>query len=85
MFILLVVFPACFYGMKAKGLANDLTVPITNSTEDAESLERPERVAGIGPGRSLVDPPVKIHASEAFPRPLNLIEFMLLFLFVFGS
>ncbi|KAG8647099.1 hypothetical protein MANES_09G058984v8 [Manihot esculenta] len=38
---------------QAKGLANDLTVPITNSTEDAESLERPERVAGIGPGRSL--------------------------------
>ncbi|KAG8647107.1 polyadenylation and cleavage factor homolog 4-like isoform X2 [Manihot esculenta] len=53
---------------RAKGLANDLTVPITNSTEDAESLERPERVAGIGPGRLLVDPPVKIHNIQRSHR-----------------
>ncbi|KAF2289760.1 hypothetical protein GH714_038508 [Hevea brasiliensis] len=43
---------------RAKGMANDLTVPIANSTEDTE---RPERAAVIGAGHSWVDPSVKMH------------------------
>ncbi|KAF2307588.1 hypothetical protein GH714_029955 [Hevea brasiliensis] len=42
---------------RPKGLANDSTVPLANTTEDAGSAER---VVGIGAGRAWVDPPVKI-------------------------
>lgn len=58
------VVSVCSCVMKAKAAANDLSVSISNSTEDTE---RPERAAGLGAGRSWVDPSVKMQVCEGFP------------------
>lgn len=62
--------------MKAKELSSDVSGPIANSIEDAESMER---ATSIGTGRSWVDPSVKMHVGEAivfifFPLPCAFVD-----------
>ena len=50
-----------FHVMKIKGIANDMTGVIANSTED---VERPNRA--LSGGQPWVDSAVNIHVCEAF-------------------
>ncbi|CAK7343384.1 unnamed protein product [Dovyalis caffra] len=52
-------------GNQAKGLANDLTVPLANSTDE---VERPDRADSIDTRRPWADPPVKAHTLQRFHR-----------------
>lgn len=48
--------------IKAKVVSNDLAVPVANSTEDVEGLDR---AVSIDTRRPWVDPPVKTLVCEA--------------------
>lgn len=49
---------AGFFVMKEKGVVSDVSAPIANSIEDAESMDR---ATSISTGRSWADPSVKMH------------------------